>query len=37
MMDITLPEPGRNEVQALIAELGKFTRVEVKSNAKCWN
>ena len=34
--DITLPEPTRNEVQALITELQKFTRVVVKSNAKCW-
>ena len=34
--DITLPEPTRNEVRALITELQKFTRVVVKSNAKCW-
>ena len=34
--DITLPEPTGNEVRALIAELGKFTTVEVKANAKCW-
>ena len=34
--DITLPEPTRNEVRALITELRKFTRVVVKSNAKCW-
>ena len=34
--DITLPEPTRNEVQALITELQKFTKVVVKSNAKCW-
>lgn len=34
--DITLPEPTKNEVQALITELQKFTRVVVKSNAKCW-
>ena len=34
--DITLPEPTRNEVQALVTELQKFTRVVVKSNAKCW-
>lgn len=34
--DITLSEPTRNEVQALITELQKFTRVVVKSNAKCW-
>ena len=34
--DITLPEPTRNEVQALITGLQKFTRVVVKSNAKCW-
>ena len=29
--DITLPEPTRNEVQALITELQKFTKVVVKS------
>ena len=34
--NITLPEPTRNEVRALITELRKFTRVVVKSNAKCW-
>lgn len=34
--DITLPEPTRNEVQALITGLQRFTRVVVKSNAKCW-
>ena len=34
--DITLPEPTRNEVQALITGLQKFTRVVVKSNARCW-
>lgn len=34
--DITLPEPTRNEVRALITELRKFTRVVVKSNAGCW-
>ena len=34
--DITLPEPTRNEVQALITELQKLTKVVVKSNAKCW-
>lgn len=34
--DITFPEPTRNEVQELIAELRKFTNVEVKSNAVCW-
>ena len=34
--DITLPEPTKNEVQGLITELQKFTKVVVKSNAKCW-
>ena len=30
---IQLPEPTREEVQALITELGAFTRVHIKSNA----
>ena len=34
--DITLPEPTKNEVQGLITERQKFTKVVVKSNAKCW-
>lgn len=34
---ITITEASRNEVWALIAELEKFTKVEVIFNAKCWN
>lgn len=34
--DIALPEPTGNEVQALIVELQRFTKVEIKSNAQCW-
>lgn len=34
--DISLPEPTKNEVQALITELRRFTKVEIKSNAQCW-
>lgn len=34
--DISLPEPNRNEVQALVTELQRFTKVLVKSNAQCW-
>lgn len=34
--DITLPEPTRNEVHALITELQRFTKVKIKSNARCW-
>lgn len=33
---VQLPEPCRDKVQALIAELSTFTTVHVKSNASCW-
>lgn len=34
--EIMLPEPSNDEVKALITELGNFTKVEVKKNAKAW-
>jgi DNA repair photolyase len=34
--EIQLPEPTRAEVQALIADLSNFTKVNVKSNASAW-
>jgi DNA repair photolyase len=34
--EIQLPEPSANEVQALLSELGTFTKVMVKKNAKVW-
>jgi len=33
---VQLPEPTRDEVQALIAELSTFTHVHIKSNAAAW-
>jgi hypothetical protein len=33
---VQLPEPTRDEVQALIAELSTFTHVHIKSNASEW-
>ena len=33
---VHLPEPTRDEVLALIAELETFTHVKVKSNASDW-
>lgn len=34
--EIQLPEPTHAEVQALIADLSNFTKVNVKSNASAW-
>jgi hypothetical protein len=33
---VCIPEPTPEEVQALAEELKKFTKVEVKKNAKIW-
>ena len=33
---VQVPEPSRNQVQALIAELKTFTQVLVKPNASVW-
>ena len=33
---IEIPEPTADEVKALVAELGKFAKVEIKKNARIW-
>jgi hypothetical protein len=33
---IEIPEPTAGEVKALVAELGKFAKVEIKKNARIW-
>ena len=33
---VQLPEPTANEVKVLITELEKFTKVEIKKNARIW-
>ena len=33
---IEIPEPTADEVKALVAELGKFSKVEIKKNARIW-
>lgn len=34
--DVHIPEPTADEVKALIAEVGQFTKVAVKKNANIW-
>ena len=33
---VELPEPTADEVKALVNELEKFTKVEIKKNARIW-
>ena len=33
---VELPEPTADEVKALVEELEKFTKVEIKKNARVW-
>ena len=33
---VELPEPTADKVKALVKELEKFTKVEIKKNAKIW-